>query len=62
MQKLQLKLRENIRKLYLLPALDRSLIAMSIGGIHFFGSGNPVVEKSRADAESYIHSLAFAKR
>ena len=30
MQKLQLKSRENFRKLYLLPALDRSLIVMSV--------------------------------
>ena len=30
MQKLQLKSRENFRKLYLLPALERSLITMSV--------------------------------
>ena len=30
MQKLQLKSRENFRKLYLVPAIERSLIIMSI--------------------------------
>ena len=30
MQKLQLKSRENFRKLYLVPALEKSLIIMSV--------------------------------
>jgi len=50
MQKLQLKLRENIRKLYLLPALDRSLIAMSIGGIHLT-TGFRIGESGRGEVK-----------
>jgi hypothetical protein len=57
MQKLQLKLRENIRKLYLLPALDRSLIAMSIGGIHLT-TGFRIGESGRGEVKGWRGKLS----